>query len=354
MDELGMIVALLDEEPSEHGEREGRRRLTSATVASRRTRASRRRAVLRPRFALFGGFGLAGAAAAVAGAVLLSSGTTPRAPDHDGASSSASRLMLAAAHSAEREPARPHGRYWEVQTQVGGRMVEDGKAYEYVQRTGKYDAGPGKDAWGTQKMVSKRYLGRSGDQGARSAMMNSFTWTKSSWAPGQMYEIVSGSTYPGDIRKIPGDPAGAKAYLDEVLKKSGFPDEPGQWAFTNAPAVLAAPVGPRVRAAVYQLLAAAPGLRLVGEVKDPLGRTGTAFSLRTRGGGGMVSDDQIIVDTKAGRLLAGRTVLVKPGTAWPDKKAGDVINYSAVLSYGWTDKVPAFPPLPYDGPSPKK
>ncbi|MFC5180567.1 CU044_5270 family protein [Actinomadura harenae] len=350
MDELGMIVAMLDEEPSAHGEQDGRRRLTFATTGSP---APRLRASTRPRFALFGGFGLAGAAAAVtAGAVLLSSGTTPRAPDHDDASS-ASRLMLAAAHSAERESVQPHGRYWEIQTQVGGRMVEDGKSYNFVQRKGKYDAGPGKDAWGTQKMVSKKYFGPTSDQGSRTAMMNSFTWTKESWTPGEMYEILPGSRYPGDVRKIPGTPAGAKTYLDGVLKKSGFPTEPGQWAFTNAPAVLAAPVGPQVRAAVYRLLATAPGLRLVGKVKDPLGRSGTAFSLRGKGGG-MVYDYQLIIDTKAGRVLADRTVLVKTGPAWADKKAGDVINYSAVLSYGWTDKVPAYPPLPNDAPSPKK
>ncbi|MCP2337756.1 CU044_5270 family protein [Actinomadura rupiterrae] len=344
MDELGMLVSLLDEDPSAHGERDGRRRLTGA-IDKEATQA-RRRFAFRPRFALFGGFGLAGAAAALAGAVLLSSGTTPRAPDPvRPASTPAARLMLAAAHSVESGPAASSGRYWEVQRQRGGRLVEDGKSYDFVQRLGGYDAGPGRDAWSTMRMVSKRYAGPTSEQGAGSSLWDTFRWSKVRASGGQTYQILQGSKDPVDVRRLPDTAPALKSYLDKLLHERSQGWDPTEWLYGNAEDILASPVGPRVRGAVYRLLAADPHLRAVGTVKDPLGRPGTAFSRRTSGAG-MVTDDQLIVDTRTGRLLATRTVLVQPGPAWPGKKPGDIASYEAVLSYGWTDQIPNYPPLP--------
>ncbi|RFU39739.1 hypothetical protein DZF91_20705 [Actinomadura logoneensis] len=363
MDELGMIVSLLDEEPSAHGERDGRRRLVAATAAATAagtdaSRDRRRRASIRPRFALFGsrfalfgGFGLAGAAAAVAGAVLLSSGTTPRAPDPSG--SAGSRLMLAAAESAERQPVRSHGRYWAVMEQRGGRLAEAGKEYDFVRQTGSYDAGPGKQAWYTSRMVSKRYLRPTGMKGARSAHLDSFAWSKTLLAPGSLFQTpVAATSRPGsappqvDLRTLPSGAAALRSALVRLI-----PEDWGNakvnttsWLFTNAKLILSGPVGPGTRGAVYRLLAQDPSLKSLGTVKDALGRTGTAFALRADADPtGRDFQGQIIIDTRTGRLLATQDVLLRPRGVWADRKAGDIVNYDAVLSYGWTDGVPDYP-----------
>ncbi|WP_034484572.1 CU044_5270 family protein [Actinomadura oligospora] len=348
MDELGMIVALLDEEPSAHGEQDGRRKLVFEATGSPRRR---RREVIRPRFALFGGFGLAGAAAAVAGAVLLSSGTTPRAPDSSQASGS--RLMLAAAESADREPSLPSGRYWEVQRQRGGTLVEAGKEYAFVQQEGDYDAGPKKDAWITKRMVSKRYVRNSTAQGARSSEWDSFKWSKAMLAPGTLFQTPLLGTpdkrsapLRADLRSLPSEPGALKAALDRLTPKEWTGENATGLLFSNAALILAGPVGPRTRGAAYRLLAQDPNVRVVGTVKDALGRTGTAFALRNRTGNPAYRNiqGQIVVDTRTGRLLGTQAVLVRPGgPGSAGHKVGDIVDYDAIRSYGWTNTVPDYP-----------
>ncbi|MEV4004946.1 hypothetical protein [Actinomadura sp. NPDC049753] len=53
-----------------------------------------------------------------------------------------------------------------------------------------------------------------------------------------------------------------------------------------------------------------------------------------------------MIDPVSGRLLAQESVLVKPGKAWRGAKPGTVLSYSALVSYGWTDEVPAYPVEP--------
>ncbi|MFC4912431.1 CU044_5270 family protein [Actinomadura gamaensis] len=354
MDELQMIASLLDEEPSAHGGQDGRRKLTRE-IASQGARTPRRRLSARPRFALFGGFGLAGAAAAVAGAVLLSSGTTPRAPDRHAAPQSAARLMLAAAESADHEPAQRTGRYWQVQFEESGRLVEEGKLYDFSRRRGYYDAGPNREAWLTERMVSKRFAGTTDEKGARSQQLDTFTWTKAMLAPGTLFRTASGGSTPegakvnADMRDLPADPGALKTALKRLLDKQWPGADLTEWLFANAGPILTGPVGPGVRGAVFRLLAEDPELRAEGTVTDPLNRPGTAFSLRS-GGGDMVTDDRLIIDTRTGRLLASQSVLAGPSSAWPGKKPGYVMHSSTVRSYGWTDSVPDYPAPKYDGP----
>lgn len=347
-----MIVSLLEEEPSAHGEQDGRRKLTFETTGSAGSR--RRVSKIRPRFALFGGFGLAGAAATVAGAVLLSSGTTPRAPDASGVTdASGSRLMLTAAESVEKQPAPQTGRYWAVQEQLGGRLVEEHKEYDFVRQTGQYDAGPKKeDAWITQRMVSKKYVRTTKADGARANVLDSFRWTKSMLAQGSLFQTqMAGTSRPGtapaqvDLRTLPSDPDALKAALERTLPPEWRGPNETDWLFANAKLILSGPVDPRTRGAVYRLLAEDPNLRNLGTVMDALGRRGTAFALRekSQNPADRGLQVQMIIDTRTGRLLATQTVLTKPGGIWADRKTGDIVDYDAVRSYGWTDQVPNYP-----------
>ena len=69
--------------------------------------------------------------------------------------------------------------------------------------------------------------------------------------------------------------------------------------FETAGALLAAPVSPGVRGALYRLIANVPGLRYDGELHDPLGRVGTAVSIGHGRDGA-----RILFDPLTGELLS--------------------------------------------------
>ena len=64
------------------------------------------------------------------------------------------------------------------------------------------------------------------------------------------------------------------------------------------------PAPPRLRAALYRALALVPGVRLIGPVRDRLGRHGTAFALTPSS-----VEDEVIIDPATSQTLEERTIV---------------------------------------------
>ncbi|MFB4302112.1 hypothetical protein [Actinomadura sp. NTSP31] len=120
--------------------------------------------------------------------------------------------------------------------------------------------------------------------------------------------------------------------------------------------MMGAPLPPAVRAGLMRALAAQPGVRAIGSVTDPLGRTGVGlavdegttsvtgeFGEPAAERGSYASREEIMFDPRTGELLGGRDVLTRPGGAYRSQRPGFVINYWLVRSSGWTDAKPKPP-----------
>ncbi|MFK0153145.1 CU044_5270 family protein [Streptomyces sp. NPDC090493] len=103
-----------------------------------------------------------------------------------------------------------------------------------------------------------------------------------------------------DLKTLPTEPTALRARL---LDGSGGP-EADRRLFNGVEALLAdAPAGPRLRAALFEVLAGIPHVRLAGSVKDSAGRSGTAVELGTGSG-----SSRMIIDPGTSELLEARTV----------------------------------------------
>ncbi|MFE4913273.1 hypothetical protein ACFRCX_17270 [Streptomyces sp. NPDC056652] len=90
-----------------------------------------------------------------------------------------------------------------------------------------------------------------------------------------------------------------------------------------------APAGPRLRAALYEVLAGIPHVRLAGSVKDSAGRQGTAIELKMGYG-----SSRVIIEPRTSRLLEAISVL----RASPGGEAGTVRR--TYLSAGPAENAP--------------
>ncbi len=198
------------------------------------------------------------------------------------------------------------------------------------------------------------------------------------------------------FRQMPARPALVEARLRRYARLTWCASHPSsgcatvdQIVWAEALALLQDPVSAQVRSATFQVMAALPGVRLLGEMTDPLGRRGyvlapgsqdphygqynptrvvvidprTGSLLATEDIGPMprslacLSFDEVNLNPKS-RALAGKPV--RPGERLPQPK--DVITkctgssydgrsyqrqvdtYVALVSEGWTNASPVLPP----------
>ncbi|MFI1283770.1 CU044_5270 family protein [Streptomyces sp. NPDC020858] len=136
-----------------------------------------------------------------------------------------------------------------------------------------------------------------------------------------------------EVKRLPTDPAALK----ELLARS-FPENPRS-ALHSDPFYLRgldnllqdAPLEPLQRAAVYEVLADLPGLRLIGPVKDSKGRAGTAVEVDTGR-----SRVRMVIDPETGGLLE-RTLHFLGG-----EHDGKIAKRVTVLSAGPEQSVPPY------------
>lgn len=132
-----------------------------------------------------------------------------------------------------------------------------------------------------------------------------------------------------EAMNLPADPAKLKEVLQEWTRRGGY-RATEESLFTQATSLLSQlPTTPKVRAALYRVLANLSSVKNIGTIKDPLGRIGTGIELSGCG------ERQIVVDETSGRLLAVQEH--SPGCT------GELTSWTALTASGWTDAGPALP-----------
>ncbi|MEV3977843.1 hypothetical protein [Nonomuraea sp. NPDC049758] len=132
--------------------------------------------------------------------------------------------------------------------------------------------------------------------------------------------------------------------LAGLLRRLFDEERPGDWwpakptftsyVWTTAQDLLAGPISPGTRSSLYRLLAGQPEIRSLGEVTDPLGRTGVALTLTTPGSGAGAGESRLVVDVATARLLAYE--LRPPGRSEP-------LIQTTYEEMGWVDRLGARP-----------
>lgn len=157
---------------------------------------------------------------------------------------------------------------------------------------------------------------------------------------------VSGSGMPFDPAGLPTDPAELREMLEarEIPGVDGPPGEAETFVLigdmlrgTYLPSAL--------RAAIYELTAELPGVELLGEVEDPVGRPGIgiAYTGERRG-----TTHELIFDPETSALLGERDLLtpsgVRSGAYGFEAPTGTMIGYAAYLESKVVDSVGERPP----------
>jgi hypothetical protein len=116
---------------------------------------------------------------------------------------------------------------------------------------------------------------------------------------------------------LPHSPSWLKAPLVAFARKTWSAQHAGagratvdQLVWSEALALLADPVSPQVRAAAFTIMAGLPGVRELGRITDPLGRTGYGLGLGPSAGTS-VGEQFAVIDPAAGVLL-GATIVGRP------------------------------------------
>ena len=118
-----------------------------------------------------------------------------------------------------------------------------------------------------------------------------------------VFDLVGRDVTTKEVMGLPSDEASLRARLLRGYAghdtESDTPASRDAWMFQVTLGVLRdMPVSPATRAAAYRILTPLHGIRPLGQVKDPLGRTGQGVGMPVAG-----LEQQIIVDPKTGSLL---------------------------------------------------
>ncbi|MBV9855505.1 MAG: CU044_5270 family protein [Streptosporangiaceae bacterium] len=369
-------------------------------LRGRTARRRRRRAVY--------GLALPAAAAAAAVAVLIATTGAPSArpvqatgpapaesPSGGGHAGTGTQttltardVLLAAANKAASTP-QAAGRYWRVQEEYASVIAAGTRAHPYdifantVRHDEWYPVASGQRMWDISQLLGA-VPATPADAAAWRAAGSPASWplpefrkmpsgkkntiTTASQARLAIWQDLNGvvgyveGDEPGltaaQFRALPASQAGLYARLRHYAMLTWSATHPGAGGATvdeliwaEAISLLSDPVSPQVKAAAYRIMAALPGVRSAGEVRDPLGRTGQAAGYPVAPGSqgeftGQ-SEDVAIVDPASGALLAEESVVTAPGTTtdrvgqyYGTEYPGQIRSYSAVISAAWTNASP--------------
>ncbi|MET9908523.1 CU044_5270 family protein [Streptomyces sp. NPDC006476] len=149
-----------------------------------------------------------------------------------------------------------------------------------------------------------------------------------SWNVGGMVPGRGEAITWDQLKTLPTEP---KALRARLLGGGGDgAPEADQQLFNGIDALLAnAPADPRLRTALFEVLADIPHVRLVGRAKDSAGRSGTAVELRMGRG-----SSRLIIDPETSKLLEASTVVQA------NPKSGPAVIRTTYLSAGPSDTAP--------------
>lgn len=135
-----------------------------------------------------------------------------------------------------------------------------------------------------------------------------------------------------DLIGLPTDPDALFAYFEHQLADyDGRPRDKEMFVLVTD--VLRQPAPPALRSALFEVASRIPGVRLVGEVKDKLGRTGVAVAMDDESG---ELRDEVVIDPVTSALLAERRELLT-AVDWIDLPPGGVVTESVIVASGIVD-----------------
>jgi len=252
-------------------------------------------------------------------------------PTVDSAAAGVLRAASAAAATGTGPGVLAEGQYWYDHTE--GRSSIEG------------DTGPAEQqTWSCETWIARDGSGRGEcSEDGRAAEVTE--WAAQVPAPAgdsEALAVVAGSdgafttgrgsgTYQ-DLIELPTDPDALSAYFEQEL--ADYDDRPRNIAmFVVVTDVLRQPAPPALRSALFEVASRIPGVQLVGEVTDQLGRTGVAVAMDDETG---TLRDEVVIDTVTSALLAERRTL-RTAVDWIDLEPGGVVSESVILASGIVD-----------------
>ncbi|MGW1622427.1 CU044_5270 family protein [Streptomyces sp. NPDC002172] len=158
----------------------------------------------------------------------------------------------------------------------------------------------------------------------------------------KIYAVGPDNVSYQDLRALPATGAELRRYLEGLYAQGSSADsgtsDRSTWMLRQAGNLVTMPVTPAVRAAAYRVMAALPGVRVVGHVTDPLGREGVGVEFpetyRTALG---TTKQRLIVDPATGAMLCDQLLLVAPSVRAEAAglEAGTSVNYQATTRMSW-------------------
>ncbi|MGV9771610.1 hypothetical protein [Streptosporangium sp. NPDC003464] len=166
------------------------------------------------------------------------------------------------------------------------------------------------------------------------------------------FDLVDRMLSYEQAQALPTDPAGLKAWIDKASRDPNAhvsDDFRESYVRGQLVGILSEAPVKEVRAAAYEALPTMPGVRSLGKVEDPRGRTGQGFLVDVdsgKGSGGsrqkqFTVTERLIVDTGTMTPLASDVKTMVDGEPFPAKTSTTI-----TLQAGWTDGEPAVPALP--------
>ncbi|MER6501815.1 CU044_5270 family protein [Streptomyces sp. NPDC001455] len=327
-----------------------------ATVMSRPRATRTARATARPRRVgrpLVSGLALA-TATAVAAVVITDTAPEKPGPAPSAASGSGSRVLLAAASHVSRQPAGS-GTYWYVEEHFGSLHKVSGKNYTVATRMEqRYWTAAAKNKQWSQLLDLGARPATKADEAAWKADGSPTSWNVEGGetftyagkgeiqhdAPGGDGDIVPMGDLPLRLlATLPTDEKALRKRLFALVDKDyNAPEKILDGIVVDTAIRLATtlPSTPALRAAAYRLLAAEPGVRSLGDIKDHTGRTGYAVGLPSPHG---PVELRLIFDKSTGMPLGTETVATRSGDG---VSKGELQSYTTITSMKWTEKAPPF------------
>jgi hypothetical protein len=140
-----------------------------------------------------------------------------------------------------------------------------------------------------------------------------------------------------DLSRLPTDPRALATVIRERAQRADPPLHEEMFVIVGD-LLRQQTAPPPVRAALYKVAAAIPGVELVGQVRDRAGREGVAVAM-TSTYTGLKQRHILTFDPRSSALLGEETVLLE-AVSWIDAKPPVVIGYATYLESGIVESLP--------------
>lgn len=109
--------------------------------------------------------------------------------------------------------------------------------------------------------------------------------------------------------------------------------------------VTSLPVRTGTRAAGFRLLADIPGVRVIPDTKDPIGRVGTAVAISApESPDHGIEEHRLVFDPRTSAALSNELRLLKAGPASGNLRSGSLLTGTVTQSVEWTaQRPPSYP-----------